>query len=154
MKDDREGGNFGWNDKCIYLSMRYPASSPCTACPPTREWFPCSAFSPCPACSSWRGHHPAKADIPVQLDIPLPPALSVEPALKARAGLPVQPGLPAYCLLSLKSLSSQPRLVSLPGLVFPKPSWCFMMISDASWLVLIPPEYTSNGFCIILSYQV
>ena len=52
LKVEKGARKLGWNDKCTYLSMGYPASSPCTACPPTRGWSPCSDCSPCLACSS------------------------------------------------------------------------------------------------------
>ena len=102
--------------------MRYPASSPCTACPPTRGW------------SSWRGHLPTKADVPVQLDIPVPPALSVEPAPQSRGWSPCPAWSP--CLVYSPWRACPPSQGWSPCLV-----WCFLNLPDASWWFMMLPDW-------------
>ena len=127
------------------LSSSNPASPPCSAVSPVLRmvsWMghpPCSACYPCPACSFWT--FCSFCSFWTFWTQILPRLLS----------------LPS--LLSLQSLPSQPRLVSLPDLVFPKPSWqCFMKISDADadadrfWFLL--NTRTLYGFCIRLPHQV
>ena len=81
--------------------------------------------------------------LPPEAGLPAQPALPAEPAKACYlcpACSPYQPWSP--CLVCSPCRACPPSQGCSPCLVwcFLKTSWCFMMISDASWLVLIPPE--------------